>query len=238
MKNILLPTVLEKDTLAAIESAISYANGQNFNLVLLLLNESDSHYSASAFLRNSRAAYTISQQQVLEDCQNRAYAEGNATLHIQKQSSISAPLLRNMIAALEIGLVIVPKSFRESSKKINRYCLGLLANSHCPILNLCDGPTSEMQKALFLEYDESKLQASDVQQQLDGKFPFRIVSQARISRSEEESLQQLLSETITRNDIDLVVATRKPEKVKLGKKTPFWHESLKMPVLSVFEEIS
>ncbi|NUY81673.1 hypothetical protein HUK80_12255 [Flavobacterium sp. MAH-1] len=237
MKNILIPTVLEKDTLASVESAISYANGQNFDLVLLLLNETDNAYSASAYLRNSKPAFSASQQKTLEDCQRLALKFDNIKLHVQRQSSISAPLLRNLLSVLEIGFVIVPKSFRESSKKINRHCLGLLANSHCPILNLCDAPTSEMQKALYLEYAESKLQVSDLQQRLDGKFAFRIVSQARINKQEERSLDQLLLETITRNDIDLLVETRKPTKVKLGKKFPSFHDDLKLPVLSVFEEI-
>lgn len=237
MKNILLPTVLENDTLAAIESAISYANGSAFSLVLLLLHETDNSYSASAYLRNSRPALSVSQQKTLTACQNLILKHENVTLHIQRQASISAPLVKNLLQALEIGLIIVPKSYRESAKKINRYCLGLISNSQCPILNLCEIPASEMQKALYLDYAESKLQVQDVQQQLDGKFPFRIVSQARISREEEQSLQQLLSETITRNDIDLLVETRKPAKVKLGKKSPSIHESLKLPVLSVFEEI-
>jgi len=237
MKNILIPTVLEPDTLSAVESAISYANGQEFELILLQLNEVDSSYSASAFLRASRPALSTAQQQTLEKCSAKIRSANNAKLHIQKQSSISAPLLRNMMQSLEIGLVIVPKSFRESEKKINRYCIGLLSNCQCPILNLCDAPASEMQKALYLEYTGSKMQVSDVQQRLDGKFPFRIVSQAKISLEEEQSLRQLLSETITRNDIDVLVETRKPAKVKLGKKAMSFHDELKLPMLSVFEEI-
>lgn len=237
MKNILIPTVLEPDTLSAIISAISYSNGQEFQVVLLLLNEVEPSYSAAAFLRNSKPALSSAQQKTLEQCADSTRGSQNVTLHVQRQSSVSAPLVRNLMQALEIGLVIVPKSFRESSKKINRYCLGLLSNFQCPILNLCDTPASEMQKALYLEYAGSKLQVSDVQRHIDGKFPFRIVSQAKISPEEEQSLRQLLAETITRNDIDLLVETRKPAKVKLGKKPISFHDELKLPVLSVYEEI-
>lgn len=237
MKNILIPTILDQDTLSAVESAISYANGQDFQLILLQLTDADNAYSASAYLRNSRPVLSANQLATLEKCSDMIRSVAGASLHTQTQSSLSAPLLRNMMTAFEIGLVIVPKSFRESSKKINRYCVGLLANSACPILNLCDAPASEMQKALYLEHAGSNLQVSDLQQRLDGKFPFRIVSQAKITHEEEQSLRQLLAETITRNDIDLLVETRKPAKVKLGKKTYSLHDELKLPVLSVYEEI-
>lgn len=238
MKNILIPTVLEADTLSAITSAIAYSRGQEFQVTLLLLHEVDPSYSAAGFLRNANPALSVSQQKVLEQCSDTIFRTPKAQLHVQRQSSVSAPLVRNMMQALGIGMVIVPKSFRESSKKINRYCLGLLSNVKCPILKLCETPASEMQKALYLEHANSKIQVSDLQRHLDGKFPFRIVSQAKISEEQEESLRQLLAETITRNDIDLLVETRKPAKVKLGKKPYSFHDDLKLPVLSVFEEIS
>ncbi|MBD3583894.1 hypothetical protein [Flavobacterium selenitireducens] len=238
MKNILIPTVLEPDTLSAVTSAISYSNGEDFQIVLLLLNEVEPSYSAAAFLRNAKPTLTSVQQKTLEQCADKIREAQHVSLHVQRQASISAPLVRNLMQALEIGLIIVPKSFRESSKKINRYCLGLLSNCQCPILNLCETPASEMQKALYLEYTGSKLQVSDLQRHLDGKFPFRIVSQAKISPAEEQSLRQLLAETITRNDIDLLVETRKPAKVKLGKKPVSFHDELKLPVLSVYEAIS
>ncbi|PZQ82052.1 MAG: hypothetical protein DI548_12340, partial [Flavobacterium johnsoniae] len=52
-----------------------------------------------------------------------------------------------------------------------------------------------------------------------------------------EEIQPLLTEAITKNNINVLIETRKPKKIKLKNKNFSINESFGLPVLSLYEEI-
>ncbi|RZJ67238.1 MAG: hypothetical protein EOO50_06880 [Flavobacterium sp.] len=238
MKNILIPTALNADTAAAVSHAVKQSSGSSLTISLLYLNETPQTPSAAGWLRQARNGYSSQQQQTLEQCR-KLVSGSNCTLKFQTQYSLSAPLLKNLMEALEIGLVIMTDSFRNSDKKINRYATKLLGNCKCPILHLGETASNGFNKALYIEKTRSRLQVEELQQSLGAQFSFRIVSQAKVEDGAEDLLVPMLSQAIHQNDIDLLVETRKPERIRLGKSDKVGlPESFGLPVLSVYEEIS
>lgn len=238
MNNILIPTALHADTAAAVKHALHQSSGKSINIVLLFLNELPQTPSSAGWLRQTQSHYSNSQQQVLAECRSLVSATASH-LKFQHQHTISGPLLRNLLEALEIGLVIVTESVRTSDKKINRYTTKLLGNCKSPILQLGDHISAGFNKAMYIEKNRSRLPLEELQQLLSAQFSFRIVSQARIEDGAEDQLAPLLTEAIYRNDIDLLVETRKPERIRLGKNSGFGlPDNFGLPVLSLYEEIT
>ena len=239
MKNILIPTTLQKDSIQALKAALAQAEAtQSQTITLLLLKEMPETSSAAFWLRKMQNELTPLQEEVLEQCRDMASFHSNSRLNIHQQFSISGPLLRNFIEAREIGLIILPDSFRKSQFEINRYCLKLLKNSNIPILQLA----SELEeyrfsKALYIENSQSNVQANDLPKMIGGRFSFRIISQAKVfDEQNHEEMTPLLYDAIYKNGIDLLIETRKAQKIGLSKKnTPSLNENFGLPVLSVCE---
>lgn len=240
MKNILIPTVLEEDTLTAVKTAVKYATGKNCSVVLMLLQKMPDSFSSASVLRETKPSYTPAQSSILTQCRQIIQASGNCRLVIHNQCGISAPLLKNLIEYLGTDLIIFTPSYKEDKNALNSYCTQLLLNCKCPILHL--GPNeygNDFNKALFLEGEQTKLDIVQLQQIINGQFNFKIVSQAKVTEEQNPAdITPLLSETISKNNINLLVETRKAEKRKLKKKNgKNVNEVLGLPVLSIFEEV-
>ena len=238
MKNILIPTTFEEDTLTAVKTAVKYATGKNCAIVLLQLQKMSDSYSSLSVLRESKPLYTAAQNEIISKCRETAEQSGNCRLVLHNQCGISAPLLKNLIEYLGTDLVIFTPSYKEDKNVLNSYCTQLLLNSKCPILHL--GLTEnehDFNKALFLESEQTTLNISQLQQIINGQFNFKIVSQAKVAEEHNPAdFAPLLSETILKNNIDLLVETRKSEKRKTKKKAAKnVNESLGLPVLSIYE---
>ncbi|SCY72048.1 hypothetical protein [Flavobacterium caeni] len=236
MKNILIPTTLQKDTVQAVRVALADAADKPLQIVLMTLEETPDVASAAYWLRKSRNGLDAAQEAVFAECLELAEACPLVKIKMQRQFSMTKPLLRNFTAACEISLSIIPNSFVQSSDLPHRHFLHLLKNSKTPILQLTpeceDAPFT---KALFIENTKSQVQAKDVAQLVGGHFSFRIVSQARpFDEANHEELLPALFDAISKNGIDLLIETRKPQKV-FGKTSVANHENLGLPVLSVCE---
>lgn len=239
MKNILIPTTLQQDTIAALQTAVKTANGKNCEVVLLLLSETSNSYSSAYLLRKMNYQMSHSQIEVLENSREFLSAYKNCTLKIHTQYGISAPLLRNLLDHLSIGLTILIPSYKSASNKLHNYCMQLLLNNKCPILHTgISSIQQDFNKALYIETTKSGLQAEDLQRMLKDQLSFNIVSQAKFFEEQQlEEIGLIISETIVKNNIDLLIATRKPEKIKSFKKEKAHLNELGLPVLSLYEEM-
>ena len=241
MKNLLIPTILEADTINAVRTALRQSREEHCTIMLMLVAEVPDTDSASFFLRNLKSEMTVSQKKVLNTIRELANEATNCTLRIHTQYGVSSPLIRNLIAFHNISLTILTPSFKASAKKIQVQCLQLLCNCKSPILHLtenCDA--QDLSKALYLEKTQSRFQTEDLQQFIQNEFDCKIVSQAKILESQvPEDMTSMLAEAISKNKISLLIETRKPEKISFKKKNPSAiNEVLGLPVLSVYEEIA
>ncbi len=240
MKNILIPTTLQPDTINAVKTAIKQSKGKNCNVVLLQVCDIPDTDSSSFFIRSIKNELNVSQKTILEACRNLVAVSQHCTFKLQHQYGISAPVMRNLLEHLHVGLIILTPSYKSAEKKIHNQFLQILSNCKCPILHLNSNfEEHELNKAMYLEQNKSKLQAEDLQQLVQGQFNFRIVSHAKIF--EDQSVEEInpeLSAAISKNEINLLIQTRKPEKIKLKKSGKSKvNESLGLPVLSLYEEI-
>ncbi|MEN9909950.1 MAG: hypothetical protein RLZZ540_3109 [Bacteroidota bacterium] len=240
MKNLLIPSTLESDTINAIKVAVQQSNGKNCTIFLALVNDIPDTYSSATFLRSMKSDMTASQKNVLEYCRELITISQNCSLKIHYQYGISTPLMRNLMEHLEIELTILTPSYKNAEKRIHNQFVQILGNCKCPILHL--SPNCEeydLTKAMYLEQTKSKLQIEDLQELIPDHFNFRIVSQAKIfSDQNPEDLESLLNEAIVKNKIDLLIETRKPKKIKLKNKNTNTNESFGLPILSLYEEIA
>lgn len=239
MKNILIPTVLEEDTLSAIKTAVKYASGKNSTITLMLVQKMPDNFSAAATLREMSPSFTTAQNNLLCDCRNAIEASANCRLIIRNQCGISAPLLKNLMEYMGTDLIIFTPSFKNDRNPLNTYCAQLLLNSKYPILHLgnCENE-SDFSKAMFLEREQNTFDITQLQQIINEQFNFRIVSQAKVADEQNPAdISPLLSEAIIKNEINLLVETRKAEKKKRKKIEKTVNEALGLPVLSIHEEV-
>ena len=239
MKNILIPTVLEGDTITAVKTAAKYATGKSTSIILMLLQKMPDNFSAAATLREMSPSYTAAQNNILSECRKITEESGNCRLVIHNQCGISAPLLKNLMEYFGTDLIIFTPSYKENKNALNNYCTQLLLNCKCPILHLGRNECEiVLNKALFLEHEQTKLEIAQLQQIISKQFNLKIVSQAKVPKENDPaSFTPILSETIVKNNINLLVETRMADKKKKKKTDKPVNEFLGLPVLSIYEEV-
>jgi hypothetical protein len=116
----------------------------------------------------------------------------------------------------------------------------LAGNQKCPILHLgTELNKDNFYKALYIENTNANLHVKDVQQFLTANFSYEIVSQTAKINDSYEDMTPYLSEAISKYEIDLLVETRKGEKIKFKKaKKENVNDKLGLPVLSLYEELA
>jgi len=240
MKNILIPTTLAPDTVGAVKTAMKHAGEQGCTLVLMLCCDAPDTFSAAEYRRLAMPQSTPVQSDVLRQCRIAVKQNGYCTLEVHHQHGLTGPLLRNLLEFKKIDFIVVPESYNTAPEKIHKYCVKLLLNSKCPILMPgCVSDRQQMANALYLEQDNTSLPLHEVMKMVDGKFPYRIVSRALISEMyNPEDLRPILAETIFKNDIDVLVQTRKHEKLTFTNKARATvNEVMGLPVLSLYEGV-
>lgn len=238
MKNLLIPSTLDLDTVNAIKVAIQQSKGKNSTIYLALVFEIPDTYSTATFLRTMKDDMTISQKKVLEYCRELIAISQNCNLKIHHQYGISSPLVSNLIEHLNIELTILTPSYKNEEKRIHNQFVQILSNCKCPILHLNSNfEDQNLTKAMYLEQTKSKLQAEDLHKLIPAHFDFKIISQTKIFNDQNpEDLESLLNESILKNKIDLLIETRKPKKIKLKNKNTSAGENFDLPILSLYEE--
>lgn len=241
MKNVLIPTTLKEDTLKAIKTAVRNANGENLKIVLLMLSEMPDGITDLLFSVRSTYETTVTEQKVLNQCQKYIKDYEKVYLQLHHQNGISAPLLRNIMHHHGIGLIMLTPSFKMEKKHIYRHTVSLLNNCNCPILHLTEKVEElVLDQAIYVENAPTRISMEEVQKMMMKEFELKIVSQAIIKDGQDpEELSPVLSETIEKNQIDVLIETRKPEKPKIRNSRNGTNaslaEKLGVPVLSLFE---
>jgi hypothetical protein len=235
MKNILIPSTLQSDTINAVKTAIQSSNGEQCQLILMLLADIPDTFSSASLLRNINTGLNTTQENVLEMCRQIILESKNCSLKIHHQYGISSPVFKNLMEHFTIGLTIITPSFKASKKKINSFCVQIISNSKCPILHTNANFEEEIfSQALYLKNSDSSLPTEDLQAYVNTLFSLKIVSETKTNESEP-----FLTDTIAKNNINILIETRKPKKLKLLKKEKAaLNELLGLPVLSLYEEVS
>jgi hypothetical protein len=201
MKNFLIPTTLEIDTISAVKSAINQAKNTNCEIILMMVSDTPDAFSSAQFLREMRTALTTSQEEVLETCRYIIEHTANCKLKVHNQYGLSTSIFKGIIDAL--------------GTELNK---------------------DDFNKALYIENASANMHVKDVQQFLSANFSFEIVSQTANFDNNYEQFAPYLSEAISKYDIDLLVETRKGEKIKFKKrKKENENDRMGLPVLSLYE---
>ena len=106
------------------------------------------------------------------------------------------------------------------------------------ILRLINDHTTQLNKAIYLENAFSRLNIDDIQQYMQDQFPLQKISQVlKKDQETSEYINSLLSEVLSKNDIDFVIETRTSERSKIkSKKQSVLNQHLDIPILSLHEE--
>ncbi|MEZ0130491.1 universal stress protein, partial [Flavobacterium sp. LBUM151] len=94
MKNFLIPTTLEQDTIIAVKSAINQAKNTNCEIILVMVSDTPDTFSASQFLREMKTSLTVSQEEVLETCRYIIGHTPNCKIKVHNQYGLSAPIFK------------------------------------------------------------------------------------------------------------------------------------------------
>jgi hypothetical protein len=236
MKNILIPTTLQSDTINAIKAAIKSSNAEQCQLILMLITDIPDTYSSSNLLRNINQDLSTTQENVLQMCREIILESNTCSLKIHHQYGISSPLFRNLMEHYAIELTILTPSFKSSKKKINAYCVQIISNSKCPILHINANFEEEVfSQALYIKNSDSILQIEDLQTYIKTLFSLKIISNPQ---QKVDEIEPFLTDTISKNNINILIETRKPKKLKLlRKEKASLNETLGLPVLSLYEEV-
>ncbi|MCV9927057.1 hypothetical protein OIU83_05315 [Flavobacterium sp. LS1R49] len=239
MKNFLIPTTLKEDTIGAVKLAIYQAKETDCEIILMMLSEIPDTYSTSNFLRTMRVSLTNTQEEVLEICRHIVGNTGNCKIKIHNQYGISSPIFKRIINTFSVKLIILPHSYKQETKRIHDHLVQLAGNQRCPILHLGTEPSKDdFNKALYIENAQQNIHVKDVQQFISENFSFEIVSQTKNFDDNIEEFAPHLNEVISKNHIDLLVQTRKAEKIKFKKtKNETINDLFGLPVLSLYEEL-
>ncbi|MEG0848898.1 hypothetical protein ACHRVK_10355 [Flavobacterium plurextorum] len=239
MKNFLIPTTLKDDTISAVNAAINQAKESECEIILMMVSDTPDTFSSSHFLREMRTGLSRSQEEVLETCRYMIGHTQNCKIKIHNQYGLSSPIFRGIIDNFSVKLVILTHSYKKETKRIHQYLTQLAGNQKCPILHLgIEQPKNDFNKALYIENGKANMHIKDVQQFLNDNFSYEIVSQTSKIDDNYEDMAPYLNEAISKYDIDLLVETRKGEKIKFKKtKKESINERLGLPVLSLYEEL-
>ncbi|MES2575442.1 MAG: hypothetical protein V4572_10905 [Bacteroidota bacterium] len=240
MKNFLIPTTLKEDTICAVKSAVNQAKENQSEIILMLVSDAPDTFSSSHFLREMKTGLTSSQEIILNNCREIISQTDNCRLKIHNQYGLSSPIFRGIVDAFSVKLVILTHSYKQETKRIHQYFVQLAGNQKCPILHLGNEQIKDdFNKALYIETAAANAHVKDIQQFLSKNFSFEIVSQTTNYQNDLTDFAPHLSEAISKYDIDLLIQTRKGEKIKFKKKKKEEiNEFLGLPVLSLYEEFA
>ncbi|MFV8368330.1 hypothetical protein [Flavobacterium sp. LB2R40] len=241
MKNFLIPTTLKQDTLLAVKTAINQANESECEIILMIVSEiPDAYSSPSYFLREMKTGITTQQETILDVCRQIVDKSKNCTLKIHNQYGISSPIFKRIIDHFSLKLIIITHSYKQEQKRINQHLVQLLDNQRCPILHLsATEHPNDFNKALYIENTSSSIHMEDIQLFINENFSFQIVTQTpNLEDKNFEEFAPYLTDIIHKNGINLLVKTRKPQKLKFRRsKKEDINDLLGLPILSLCEEM-
>ncbi len=237
MQNILIPTNLSADTLVAVETALTQAQAKDCNIVLLLIHETPGTASAAGWLRRAVPEISAEQESLLDKCFRIVAACENCKISIHRQYAVSTPLFSNLLKSLGTEFAVIPHSFSVSSNRSEQHSMKVLANLRYPLLQLTELPeVQKFERAFYLEKEDEAVGVNLVQKIIRGQFAVRIVGQIKADTASVADTQ--LYNAIHKNEVDLLVETRKPQRIRFSKKPSSFDTELGLPVLSICEPLT
>jgi nucleotide-binding universal stress UspA family protein len=239
MKTILIPTLFQQDTEDAVKAALNYAKTSDCKIILMSVSDIEDTYSASSLLRSLDNNWTFDQEKILYNCRDIIDLHANCSLKVHSQFGVSAPKIKNLLDHYNINMIVISQTFKQSSDKIHEYCYQILCNNKYPILHVSNILNDfHFVNAMYLESENSNYELADVQKAIKEKFSLKIVSRAKISFDEtDKQILPLVTAAIAKNDIDVIIETRKSAKSTTKKRASLLpNNNLGIPVLSIYEE--
>ncbi|MBT1703912.1 universal stress protein [Chryseosolibacter indicus] len=207
MKNILIATTYQADTLQALKIAADFKRKDEGNIILLSISEVSDSITDLLFL-SSHEHIDQNKRSVILSSWNEIKRQNNfsASLEEHHQFGMSRPILDQLLQRFNADMVIVPLSFQHSKQYIHKLVLKLLHKSECPMMLLPEEQKLplDIQRALFLDQVGQPL-TSSIQ-----NLPFHIIHQSMVNteHTEDQSLKILIEKL----SINLIVqAKRKSE---------------------------
>lgn len=199
MNNILIPTVYESDTNHALRIALDVRHNADTEIVLMSISQISDSIMDLLFLSPEDAIDKKKRDEVLNVWRGEVPTEVASKLKVQHQYGLTGPLAKQILSRYDIGMVIVPQSFRNSKLYVHQHALQLFQKFGCPIMHLPAGDISYkgIQRALYLD-DTKQDSAIPVQQ-----FPFHVIHKSMLKQG--ESIQAI----VDRMQIDLIVRDKK-----------------------------
>ena len=206
---------------------------------MLYVSEAPDTFSSAQYLREMRVNFTTNQDEVLDTCRYIVDHTANCKIKIHNQSGLSSLILKGLIDFYAVKLIIFPHSYKQETKRIHQYLFQLSVNQKCPILHLgLEQNEGQFNKALYIENNNVNLSVENIQQFLNENFPLEIVSKTPHFEENYNEVAFYLTEAISKYNIDMLVETRKSQKIKFTRnKKQDLNDKLGLPVLSLYEEL-
>jgi hypothetical protein len=220
MKNIIILTTYEDDTLEAMKVANDLKRSSAGTIVLISLSETTDSITDLLFLSEKNQKDAAKRARMFVKWSHIERDQKIKPMSVQEhvQYGISRPVLIQLLERFNTEMIIVPNSVQQSKSFIHLLFLKLLNKSEFPIMRLPaeKGSSEEIQRALYLD-ETGKALAPALQ-----NMPFHIIHQSMVDR------EQSLGNLITKLKINLIVQTRVHESVFKEDVV-----SLGLPVLTV-----
>lgn len=201
MKNILIPTTFEADTLQAMKIA-AYMTENKGRIVLISSSEISDSITELLFL-SAKDHINTSKRDALRCAWKEYRIENNISMVAEEhhQFGMSRPVMQKLLEGFEADIVIAPPSVQQSKQYIHKLLLKLLHKSDCPLMLLPEKEqaTETLQRALFLDERTHPLSAS-LQQ-----LPFHVIHQSMIQEHKNQSLNALVDQL----NVDLIVQAKR-----------------------------
>jgi hypothetical protein len=155
MKNILVPTAFEPDTLKALIMSSNFRKEDEVHVTLLSVGAVPDSITELLFPSAWKKADPAKRDVVLENwaeyCKSTDSCDTKITEH--HQQGMSRPVLKHLLERFQIDMVIVPYSFQRSGEYLHRMLLTLFDASETPLMLLpdCDDDHLDIHRALYID---------------------------------------------------------------------------------------
>lgn len=189
MKNILIPTTFESDTLQALKMSSRFKQNEEVNITLLSASALGNSIIDRLFLSNTNSPDPAKRQQVLDawsvyQSQNNIHSCTNE----HHQYGVSRPVFRQVMKRFSIDMAIVPLSYQQSKIYTDRILMSFLHDSKIPLMLLPAEQQEEqdIHRALFIE-DESIVTSPVIE-----TLPFHVIRQSMIQTAGLQSMKAIV----------------------------------------------
>jgi len=222
MKNILIPTTFEADTLQAMKMA-AYMTENKGRIVLISSSEISDSITELLFL-SAKDHIDTTKRDALRTAWKAYKIENNISMVAEEhhQFGMSRPVMQKLLDSFDADIIIAPTSIQQSKQYIHKLFLKLLHKSNCPLMLLPEKEQASetIQRALFLDERTQPLSAS-LQQ-----LPFHVIHQSMIQEHKHQPLNALVDQL----NVDLIVQAKRNDE-RAGEYVDVSH--LGLPVLTV-----